>query len=42
MGWFIGSLTYEQLTRLAVASWPYSVRLLFVANEIKQWRALQA
>jgi hypothetical protein len=36
MSWFVGSLTYEQLSRLAVASWPYAMRLLFVATEIMQ------
>lgn len=36
MGWFIGTLTYEQLSRLAVMSWPYGMRLLFLATEIMQ------
>jgi hypothetical protein len=36
MGWFVGSLNYEQLSRLAVMSWPYGMRLLFLATEIMQ------
>jgi hypothetical protein len=36
MGWFCGTLTCEQLSRLAVACWPYGMRLLFFANEIMQ------
>lgn len=36
MGWFVGTLTYQQLSRLAVASWPYGIRLLFLATEIMQ------
>jgi hypothetical protein len=36
MAWFVGSLTYEQLSRLSVASWPYGMRLLFLATEIMQ------
>jgi hypothetical protein len=36
MGWFVGNLTGEQLSRMAVVSWPYGVRLLFIAGEILQ------
>jgi hypothetical protein len=36
MGWFIGSLNYEQLSRLAVMSWPYGMRVLFLGTEIMQ------
>jgi hypothetical protein len=36
IGWFVGSLTYEQLSRLAVACWPYSMRAMFLAREIMQ------
>lgn len=36
MGWFIGALSYEQLSRLAVMSWPYGMRVLFLGNEIMQ------
>jgi hypothetical protein len=36
MGWFVGSLTYPQLSRMAVVSWPCGVRLIFFAAEIMQ------
>jgi hypothetical protein len=38
MGWFIGTLTYEQLSRLAVMSYPFPPRVLFLATEIMQQR----
>lgn len=38
MGWFVGCLTYAQLSRLAVLSWPYPMRVLFLGNEIMQQR----
>lgn len=38
MGWLVGCLTYEQLSRLAVLSWPYPMRVLFLGNEIMQQR----
>lgn len=40
MGWFIGTLTYGQLSRLAVMSFPYAPRVLFLATEIMQQRQL--
>ncbi len=42
MSWFIGSISYEQLSKLAVMSWPYAPRTLFIATEIsQQWRKLK-
>ena len=42
MGWFIGTLTYEQLSKFAVMSYPYAPRVLFLATEImQQWQLLQ-
>lgn len=38
MGWFVGCLTYGQLSKLAVMSWPYPMRVLFLGNEIMQQR----
>lgn len=38
MGWFLGALTYRQLSRLAVMSYPYAMRVLFLATEIMQQR----
>lgn len=38
MGWFVGCLSYEQLSRLAVMSWPFGMRVLFLAAEIMQQR----
>jgi hypothetical protein len=41
MGWFIGSLTFEQLSKVAVLSWPYAPRNVFVATEVMQhWEKL--
>jgi hypothetical protein len=41
MGWFIGSLTFEQLSKVAVLSWPYPARCVFVATEVmQQWEKL--
>jgi hypothetical protein len=38
MGWFIGALTYRQLSCLAVMSYPYAMRVLFLATEVMQQR----
>jgi hypothetical protein len=38
MGWFIGALTHRQLSRLAVMSYPYAMRVVFLATEIMQQR----
>lgn len=38
MGWFIGCLTFEQLSQIAILSWPYAPRCLFVATEVMQHR----
>jgi hypothetical protein len=41
MSWFCGSLSYEQLSKMAVLSWPYAPRALFIATEImQQWERL--
>lgn len=38
MSWFIGCLSFEQFSKLAVLSWPYAMRTLFVATEVmQQW-----
>lgn len=38
MSWFIGCLSFEQFSKLAVCSWPYAVRTLFVATHIMEQR----
>lgn len=38
MGWFIGCLSYTQLSKLAVMCWPYGMRVLFLATEIMRHR----
>jgi hypothetical protein len=38
MGWFVGCLSCEQLSRLAVCCWPYAPRVLFLGTEIMQQR----
>jgi hypothetical protein len=39
MGFFAGCLTYQQLSKLAVLSWPFAMRMLFLGTEImQQWR----
>jgi len=41
MGWFLGSLTYKQMACLAVKSYPYAMRPLFVATQVMQrWQPL--
>ena len=41
MGWFIGTLTYKQLAWLAVMSYPYAMRPLFLATQVmQQWQQL--
>lgn len=42
VGWFVGTLSYEQVAKLALKSWPYATRPLFVATEImQQWKKRQ-
>lgn len=36
MGWLVGCLTYEQLSKLAVNTWPYPMRVLFLGTEVMQ------
>jgi len=38
LGWFLGTLSYEQLSRVSVMCWPYAMRPLFFATEIMQQR----
>lgn len=38
MSWFIGSMSFEQLSRLTVLSWPFAPRTLFIATEVMQQR----
>jgi len=38
LGWFVGTLSYEQLSHAAVMCWPYAMRPLFWATEIMQQR----
>jgi hypothetical protein len=38
MGWFVGVLTYGQLSRLAVQTYPYPMRVLFLGTEVMKHR----
>jgi hypothetical protein len=38
MGWFVGLLTYEQLSRLAIQTYPYPMRVLFLGTEVMKHR----
>lgn len=41
MGWFVGTLSYTQMARFAVMSFPYAMRPLFLATQIMQrWQQL--
>jgi hypothetical protein len=38
MGWLVGCLTHQQLSKLAVNTWPYPMRVLLFGTEVMQQR----